>query len=286
VWQNWFVLFAVVLAVAIAVDPAGLAAWKERRSTAAENAFRNTLRRDPSDGLTRVWLARALFELNRPAEAVNEIQRALTEPVAPEVRFQAGRVLRELAERRLARLEAIAPESPVTHELAGEKFEWAGNMDEALAEYRAAAKIANDRPGVHYRIGNVLWFKRETDAALAELRKELALNPQHGMANLRVAQALMQSDQTAEAVPFFERALAAMPESIEARRDAGKAFRKAGRTSDARVQWEAVAKARPNDDQIHYLLAGLYREIGETGLAKVELEKHRALLAARNHRPE
>jgi tetratricopeptide (TPR) repeat protein len=266
------------------IDPAGLAAWRDRRFDAAETAFRNALRRRPSDGMTRVWLARTLVELHRDPEAIAEIQRAVTEPVTPEVRFEAGRLLREIAEDRLAQLQTIAPESPATFELAGERFEWAGNLDAALQQYRAAAESHSDRPGVHYRIGNILWLKRETDDALAELRKELALTPQHGMANMRVGQLLLQSDRAEESIPYFERSLEAMPESSETRREAGKAYRKAGRTSDARTQWEAVARARPNDDQVHYLLANLYRELGQTALAKAELEKHQRLLESRSQR--
>jgi len=234
--------------------------------------------------MTRVWLARTLLELHRNSEAVAEIQRALTEPVAPDVRFEAGRVLRDLAEERLTQLQTIAPDSPATSELAGERFERAGNLDAALQQYRAAAKSHNDRPGIHYRIGNILWLKRETDDALVELKKELALTPQHGMANLRAGQLLLQTDRAAESIAYFERALVAMPESTEARREAGKAYRKTGRATEARSQWEAVAKARPNDDQIHYLLGNLYRELGQSALANAELEKHKVILQRRTER--
>ena len=230
----------------MAVDPAGLAAWRERRFDAAETAFRNALRRHPSDGMTRVWLARTLVELHRNPEATAELQKALTEPVAPDVRFEAGRLLREIAEDHLAQLQTIAPDSPAAFELTGERYEWAGNLDAALIEYRAAAKSHDNRPGVHYRVGNILWLKRQTDEALIELQKELALTPQHGMANLRVGQLLLLEDRAEESLPYFDRALKAVPDSIEARREAGKAYRKAGRNNDARALWESVAKARPD----------------------------------------
>lgn len=273
------VAFSLVLLM-MAVDPAGLSAWRQRRFDAAEAAFRNALRRRPSDAMTRVWLARTLVELHRNPEAAAEIQKVLTGAVAPDVRLEAGRLLREMAERHLAQLQTVAPDSPAATELAGERYEWTGDLDAALAEYRAAAKSHDDRPGTHYRIGNILWLKRQTDEALIELQKELALNPQHGMANLRVGQLLLLN-RAEESLPYFERALRAMPESIEARREAGKAYRKAGRNSEARALWESVAKARPGDDQVHYLLANLYRDLGENALFRVEIEKHRALLEHR-----
>jgi tetratricopeptide (TPR) repeat protein len=284
--QSSVVLLTLVVVLVAAADPAGLAAWREARFIEAERAFRGALRRRPADRITRIWLARTLLELNRGSEALAQIRQALAEPVTPEVRLEAGRLLRELAERRLRQLQSAAPQSPATLELAGERAEWAGNLDEALSNYRAAAATDAQRPGVHYRIGNILWLKRDTDAALAELQAELALTARHGMANLRTAQIHLHLDRASEAIPYFERAMEAMPRSVEARREAGKAYRKAGRSGEARKLWEAVAQARPEDDQVHYLLAGLYRASGEAALAKQELEKHRSILQRRRRQPE
>jgi tetratricopeptide (TPR) repeat protein len=274
-------LIALGLLLLLTADSAGLAAWREGRFADAEAAFRSALKRRPADSMTRLHLVRVLVELNRTPDAIAELRRALTGPVSPEVRFEAGRILRDLAERRLAQLEEVAPESPATLELAGERFEWAGKLDEALAQYRAAAGKAPRRPGVHYRIGNILWRKREVDSAASELRQELALTPQHGMANLRMGQIFLNADRAGEAIPFLERAVTNLPASVEARRELGKAYRKENRLAEARAQWEAVAKSRPDDDQIHYLLGTLFRELGEPALAKRELEAHRAVLERR-----
>ena len=193
-------MLGAFLAALIAIDPAALAAWRAQRFDAAESAFRKALERRPSDAMLRLWLARTLLELNRSPEAMAEIERALNEPVSPDVRFEAGRVLHELAQQRLTQLQAIAPLSPMTLELAGERAEWAGNLDEAVGNYRMAASRETNRPGIHYRIGNVLWRKREFQGAFSELQKELAINPRHGMANLRFAQVLLQTEKTAESI--------------------------------------------------------------------------------------
>lgn len=262
----------------------GLAYFREQRFAAAERAFRADLTRKSKDAITRLYLARTLIELKRTPEALAEIERVLAGAVTPETRFQAGRILRELAERHFSQLQSVAPESAPSLELAGVRFERSGDLDEALRLYRAAAALDSKRPGVHYRIGNVLWRKRDLDTAFQELTKERALTPHHGMANLRLGQILMNGDRAQEALPYLERSLAAMPGSIEVRREIGKAYRKTGQTAEARKHWEAVAKARPDDDQIHYLLAGLYGEIGESALAQRELEVHRGILARRRQR--
>lgn len=263
-----------------------LSLYRDQRFTAAEQAFRHLLASNPGDAKARLYLARTLIELNRVPEAIEELEQLVAQTPEPEIGFQAGRVLRELAERRFAALHRLAPDSAATFELSGERFEWAGRLDEALRDYSEAAKLAPARPGVHYRVGNVLWRKRELAAATAALRKELALTPHHGMANLRMGEILLNSNNANDALPYLKRAVAAMPQSAHAHREMGKAFRKTGQRDLARSEWQTVVRLRPNDDQAHYLLATLYRESGEPELAKQELQRHRQILERRRARPE
>ncbi len=271
-----------ILVMLLAPAPGdGIALYRGKQFVAAEQALRRTLTQKPDDQNARLYLARTLLALGRTPEALAELQQLDSMAGTPEVRFQTGRLLREMAARRFGQLQALAPNSPATLELAGDRLEWTGKLDEALAKYRAAAAADANRPGIHYRIGNALWRKRETEAASEALRRELSLNPGHGLANLRMGSILLNAGREGDAIPFFERALAAIPTSMEALREVGKAYRKTGKTAEARKAWEAVAKARPSDDQVHYLLSGLYRELGESELARQELELHRAVLARR-----
>ena len=271
----------VLIAVALAGANQGVRLYQDRQFVAAERAFRARLTAQPNDASARLYLARTLIETNRVAEAVGEIERALAGEPSVETRFQAGDILRELAERRFARLEAAAPESAAVRELAGNRLEMQGRLAEALREYRAVAAREPGRPGIHYRIGSILWKQRELEEASKELKFELGRNDHHALANLRLGQVLVALNQEAEAAPYLERAVAAMPESADARRELGKAYRKMGRGADARREWEQVAKARPEDGQIHFLLGNLYRELGETELASRELETHRKMLERR-----
>jgi len=259
----------------------GIALYRGRQFVAAEEEFRRLLAKNPKDTAARLHLARTLIELERVPEALAEIERALSGPEDPEVRFQAGRIVRELAERRLAELDRLAPGSAPLHELAGKQFEQKGWLAEALKEYRAAAALDPARPGIHYLIGNILWRSRELDAAELELRAELARTPHHALASLRLGQILMNRDDNAAALAHLERAAVAMRNSVEVRRDLGKAYRNLGRLAEARGEWEAIANLRPEDDQIHYLLGNLYRELGQDQLAKRALQKHRLILERR-----
>lgn len=230
----------------------------------------------------RLSQARALIEAGRVVEALAAIDRALSASPGPETQFEAGKLLRELAERRLAGLQRVAPGSAPVHELAGRRLELQGKRDDALREYRAALALEPLRPGLRYKAGQILWTRRDLDGAEAELRGELQSNPGHGMANLRLGQVLAaRGGKEAQALEYLGRAIGAMPSSIEARREAGKLYRKLGRHTDARREWELVAKVRPRDDQVHFLLANLYRDLGDSAASKREFETHRAILESR-----
>ena len=263
---------------------AGMAMYRARRFSEAETQFRRAIASEPKNADARLWLARTLKEMNRIPEALSEVEHVLSGKPTAEVQFQAGRILRDLAEKRFADLQSVAADSAGVHELAGARWERSGDLDAALREYRAAAAMEPQRPGVHYRIGNVLWRQREVAPAEEALAKELAINPHHALASLRMGQLLMARGDDTGAIPYLERSAAAIPESIEARRELGKAYAKAKRLKDAQREWEAIAKARPDDDQVHYLLGNLYREMGDQERARRELGRHREILERRRAR--
>jgi protein O-GlcNAc transferase len=273
-----------ILLICLLAELDGVKLYHQRQFEAAASELSRVLAAHPGDARTRLYLARTLIELGRIPEALAEMDRALAADPDPEIQFQAGKILRGLAERRFADLERLAPESAAVRELAGRQFELQGKLPEALREYRAAIAKQPARPGLHFEAGNILWRMRELDAAAGEMRTELAQTPHHGMANLRLGQILLARDEADRAAPYLEQAVQAMPDSADARRELGKAYRNLGRAADARAQWEAVAKARPEDDQVHYLLGNLYRQLGEGELAQRELKKHREILARRAKR--
>jgi len=275
-------LTALLICFLAAVD--GVQLYQQREFAAAESELRRALATRPGDARIRLYLARTLVELGRIPEAISEIERALRTQADPEIQFQAGQIIRELAQRRFADLERRASDSAAVRELKGRQFEREGKLQQALGEYRAAMTKQPDRLGLHFEAGNILWRMRELDAAAGELERELAWTPHHGMANLRLGQVFLARDQPAQALPYLEQAGREMPDSPEARRELGIAYRNLGRLGEARKQWEAEAQARPDDDQVHYLLGNLYRQLGEADLARRELNRHREILERRRKR--
>ena len=275
-------LMPIVICLFASAD--GVKLYQQRQFEAAESELRRSLAAQPADAQSRLYLARTLVKLGRVPEALAEITRALAGQTDPEILFEAGSIVRDMAEQRFADLERLAPDSAAVHELAARHLEQQGKLPEALQEYRAAMAKEPGRPGLHYEAGNILWRMRELDAATEELQAEVARTPHHGMANLRLGQVFLNRNQATQAVVYLEHAVDAMSESADARRELGKAYRSLGRTADARRQWEAVANARPEDDQVHYLLGNLYRQLGDGDRAQRELNRHREILERRNQR--
>src|SRR6266700_1424060 len=91
--------------------PDGARLYQERKFAEAEPELRRTLASHPGDTASRLYLARTLVELRRIPEALAEIERVLATSSDAEARFQAGKLMRELAERRFAALERLAPDS-------------------------------------------------------------------------------------------------------------------------------------------------------------------------------
>lgn len=226
--------------------------------------------------------ARALLEKGEVSRALQEIEAALRDaPGNPEVQYQAGELLRELGAERAERLRHLAPDSAEAHELLGRSLESRGQLDAALAEYRAALRNSAGLPGIHFLIGNLLWKKRDFSMARPELESELRLNPNHTLAHLRLGQILLNLNEPEAAMGHLRTAVAADPSSIEAHRALGRAYRALGRHREALGEFQTVASQRPNDDSVHAQLGGEYRALGNADQARAELEIHRRLLAAK-----
>src|SRR5438874_693373 len=131
--------------------------------------------------------ARVHVQKGEILEGLREIDAVLrSTPDDPEIKFQAGQLLREISAEHTVRLQQLAPESVEAHQLLGRSLEARQQLNEAIVEYRAALRNNPALPGLHFLIGNVLWKQRDLEEARKEFEAELHLNPNHVLANLRL----------------------------------------------------------------------------------------------------
>ena len=128
-------------AVGLADLNLALTEFRARDFRAAEAELRRLLQQDSHDPQVRLYLARTLIQQDRIAEALAELEVLRSQDGAAPIKFQVGEILRELAERRFALLQAKASNSAAFHELAGRQLEMKGQLDGALKEYEIASGI-------------------------------------------------------------------------------------------------------------------------------------------------
>jgi tetratricopeptide (TPR) repeat protein len=225
--------------------------------------------------------ARALVRSGRVVEALREIRELERQNTNdPNLQFELGEILQELAASRAERLQKAAPDSPEAHELIGKSLESHQKTMEAVAEYKLAAQANPSMPGIHFLIGNLYYKQRDLDAARPALESELNLNPDHALANLRMGQILLVTDADApqRAIPFLRKATADSHTGLEAHRELGKALRLSGKYQEAFQELELVVRQKPDDERVHAQLAALYRDQGDAQHARKELEIQRQIL--------
>ena len=225
--------------------------------------------------------ARTLVRSGRVVEALRQIRELEKQkPNDPNLQFELGEILQELAGSRAEQLQKVSPQSPQIHELIGRLLESHHKITEALAEYEQAARASPSLPGIHFLIGNLHWKQRDFDAARPALEAELKLNPNHALANLRTGEMLLvtDADTPQTAIPYLQKAAADTHTELEAHRQLGKAFRLARKYQQAYQELEFVARQRPDDELVHAQLAALYRDQGNLKDARKELEIQRQIL--------
>jgi tetratricopeptide (TPR) repeat protein len=225
--------------------------------------------------------ARTLVRSGRVVEALRQIRELEKQkPNDPNLQFELGEILQELAGSRAERLQKVSPQSSQVHQLIGKLLESHQKMAEALAEYEQAARANPSLPGIHFLIGNIYWKQRDFEAARPALETELKLNPNHALANLRMGQILLVTDANAPqtAIPYLRNAIADSHTGLEAHRELGKALRLSGKYQEAFHELELVARQEPDDELVHAQLAALYRAQGNGERVRKELEIQRQIL--------
>jgi predicted membrane-bound spermidine synthase len=94
--------------------------------------------------------------------------------------------LRQLSDRQpraiagSAYLGAVVPDSAELHNTLGITLAEKGNIDQAIGEFREAARLAPDSAGAHWHLGAALAMNGTRDEAIEHLRRAVELDPDNG----------------------------------------------------------------------------------------------------------
>jgi len=167
---------------------------------------------------------------------------------------------------------AVTRDNDIAHANLGVALEQEGKLDEALAEYRAAAKLAPGRYQTHNNLGNLLDKMGQPVQALAEYHEAVRLNPELPSLHDGLGSVLAELGRFSEAMNEFANAARLDPTYPWSHFEMGKTLLKQGRDTEAVDQFHAALRIDPDNFQIlaytaHVLAAAENPEIRDGKIA-------------------
>ena len=154
------------------------------------------------------------------------------------------------------------PDSWMAHNNLGNLVLQKGEVDRALAEFRAALAIRPDYAEAHNNLGNTLFQQGHLDEAFPHLQRALEIKPAFPDADNNLGNALMQMGRVDEAIDRYQNALQANPNLALAHSGLGVALAQKGRMEEARGHFVRAAEIQPDSVDAHFNLANLCLQTG------------------------
>jgi Flp pilus assembly protein TadD len=148
-----------------------------------------------------------------------------------------------------------------------------GELDEAIAHYRATLQLQPDFGDAEYNLGNALLHKGEADEAIAHCQKALALQPNDPDTHVALANALLETGRRDEAIVHYEQSLAMRPYYFIAHYGLARAFVERGDFNAAIAHCQAAVAIQPEHADAHVTLAIALDQNGQTAEAIGQYEQ-------------
>jgi len=272
---------AAILKQGLAVDPTmypatvllGISLYEAGEYSAARDPLEDAIRRNPKDDNAELYLANDLIKLQDfgPAAAHLE-QLAKREPKNQQVWYLLGNVYVQLSEEAFAKIDAINPDSVLSHEIRGDVMASMKNFDGALVEYKKAVDMAPRQPGTHYKLGDAYWQLNDWNDATEQFQAELANDPTNCDARWKLGNILLaQHMRPDEALADIDKALDTCPALTQGKEDRATALIRLNRYADALADLKAAVKDSPDEPRLHFMMAQAYRGLGRTSDANAEM---------------
>jgi tetratricopeptide (TPR) repeat protein len=239
----------------------------------ARQPLEAAVRANPKDNNAEYYLASDLIKLREFGPAATHLEElAKRQPKNQEIWYMLGNVYIQLSEQAFATVDAIDPDSVLSHEIRGDVMASMKNFDGALVEYKKAVDIAPHQPGTHYKLGNAYWQLDDWSDATEQFQAELANDPGNCNARWKLGDILLeQHTSPEEALADINKALQTCPYLTEAKQYRATALIRLNRYSEALPDLEDAIKASPDEPRLHFILAQAYRGMGETAQANAEM---------------
>ena len=200
----------------------------------ADRRFRAVLSINPNSHQALLNHSLALFELNRPEEALAQCDRGLL----------------------------LGGDQARGHALRASALRALGRGEEALTSYDRAIGLAPRNSEIHFNRANLLQELSRFEDALTGYDAALALTADHlGALNNR-GTALRELGRYAEALQTYDRALSIDPQSWQAHTNRGNLFNAMGRLEEAVAAFELAIGSAPRNAECRYNLGNAEQDRG------------------------
>jgi tetratricopeptide (TPR) repeat protein len=230
----------------------GVAALKAGDGAGAERAFREVLRQGGARSFVHHNLGIVLQQRGRHRDALAEFQAASRlEPSYGPARLLAGVSLLALdrpaeAVVALERAVKLLPEEPVAHVQLADAYERVGRIEGVVDEYRSLVAIAPDNDEYAYRLGKA--YLRLAQESYKNLR---TVNPNSARSSQALAIEYARQGRRDLAIKAFERAARLDPTLVEIHLALARLYAAEQRWDDAAREVEReLALARESKDAL------------------------------------
>jgi tetratricopeptide (TPR) repeat protein len=251
------------------------------RDADAARALHETARVLPDSTLVHWWQALAYEQVNRLAEARQELEQVAAAAIFGDSQLYTaiGRFAVRAADApgaidAFSRAIRADPNDPATHKLLASALMQQDRADEAMAEFVAAVLISPEDAAAHAGIGQIHLHAGRDAEAVDALRRATDLAPANGETRYALASALQRLGRTEEAALHFARVEQAQRQMLtEQRRELSAAALKQeaavraaeGRFDAAIALYEKALLAVEADPVVYGRLADLYAKVGRSG---------------------
>jgi len=222
--------------------------------TEAEKSLKQALGLNPDLKDAHYYLGATYAKLNRPDEAITELNLNLEKDPAHQ---QSLRLLADIYEQKqlpLKRLEVMEKIATL-------------NKDEEM----------------WLAIANIYAENKNNAKAETALTEAIKIDPQYSLAQLRLAFLLYEDSRYADAIPYLEYAFDKYPENDLISRRLATSYQRTNRVADAIAKYEASIKSNPANPLPYLNVVSLYRmQAAEATDTKVAAEFNAKAIAMMN----
>jgi tetratricopeptide (TPR) repeat protein len=149
------------------------------------------------------------------------------------------------------------PRNPRAHNSLGRAFEQERRLEEAVAEFREALRLAPNHTEAHYNLGTTAYTLGRIDEAIRHYENALRTNPDYAKAHNNLAAALLQRGRFDEAIRHFSETLRIDPYHANAHFNLAVLLERQGRVAEAIRHYFEVLRINPDDAEARRRLGAL-----------------------------